>query len=452
MFHLPIHMVQNTKQNHLLWSSTRESRGYTYSILKYQMVVEPESRDDPPKLEGYSVLADVHHSKIFAYMAPRQTAAFSVVYSRDSQSSVEVRESIEGTMITFFWNEETQEWNICSRNGVGCDYSYERPLMITDERPKTFRQMVVDVFDNMTMANKNDNDSLVVIDDLRDVASLNRLSKSHCYTCILQHPDNHIVYSGLTICKLHLIAIYELNAMPPLIPVDSEDFVDGCVRELANPKRMQEYLMESKTDEDHGIWETAFSVFGRVHTSTEYLRTPEDVQAFNANLSERQVDSARIEAASLEYESESKYFPPAWILTNTVTGNTCEIVNPFYQKAKQLRNFQPNTRFQFLYLRQTRLVEEYLHTFPQYAETFQILETEYNDFITEVYDAYVKFYLMNIRDGSIPKNRFVHAARIHHRVYLKQPYFPKIKITRDDVECYFAAFEPTKMFYYITTS
>lgn len=445
MFHLPINTIKNNLKTDSFSEALRESRGYQYMIFKFKT-----DSNTGTGVEEYTVLTDEQRCKILAYMAPRQTGEFRIdaPYNELNQH-IEVKESIEGTMVTFFWNGDTNEWNICTRNGVGCDYSYARPLNPSDVmRPKTFRQMVIDVFQPLALINEPD-----FFEELNDISILNNLSKSYCYTCILQHPDNHIVYSGPSFePTLHLISIYELNAMPPLISVDSDEFVDGCVRELENTYRNQEYLRGSKTDEDANIWETALKVFGEHPISTKYLRSSEELQAFNNDILEKQNESssfANIDPESIEFGSDSKFFPPAWILTNVETGHSCEIQNPFYEKAKKLRSFQPNIRFQYLDLRGNGLVEQYLHTFPRYEEPFQILETEYNDFITEVYGAYVKFYIMNIRDGSIPKNRFIHAAKIHHEVYLTQT--PRRRITIQDVEYYFAAVKPAKMFYYLTT-
>ena len=80
-------------------------------------------------------------------MAPRETIGFSEFKSNYQEGDVvEVKESIEGTMITFFWNDEINEWDICTRNGVGGDYSFMRPTNKDDKAPKTFREMVLDAF------------------------------------------------------------------------------------------------------------------------------------------------------------------------------------------------------------------------------------------------------------------------------------------------------------------
>lgn len=117
MFHLPIHTIPIHKnRNNLLYEIKRESRGYNYSILKYQIQITETIFGENIAANGqeeYTVLTDDTHSKIFAYMAPRQTSAFSLDKSRDQHQTIELdfelelKESIEGTMITIFWNEDT---------------------------------------------------------------------------------------------------------------------------------------------------------------------------------------------------------------------------------------------------------------------------------------------------------------------------------------------------------
>jgi hypothetical protein len=95
------------------------------------------------------------------------------------------------------------------------------------------------------------------------------------------------------------------------------------------------------------------------------------------------------------------------------------------------------------------MVADYLCAFPKYKTDFAYLEKEYETFVTEVHNAYVKFYIKKERDGKIPKHHFVHAARIHHNMYLTQQV-PRIKVTRQTVYEYFAGFSPAKMFYLLT--
>jgi hypothetical protein len=63
----------------------------------------------------------------------------------------------------------------------------------------------------------------------------------------------------------------------------------------------------------------------------------------------------------------------------------------------------------------------------------------------------VKFYIKKERETTIPKQYFVHAARIHHNVYMKSKSEGNYqKINRLAVSAYFEQFSASKMFYYLT--
>jgi hypothetical protein len=256
---------------------------------------------------------------------------------------------------------------------------------------------------------------------------------------------------------LKLVAIYETGAMPPLVPHDSDVTYRDCVRELANPyypEIAKQYLLDSKEDEDDKILKIGYRVFCRPRTTSEFVKTFDDLLTLKKEVFETYVETMiingdKIRASDIGEHEDSLYYPPAWILTNSRTGQRCEVKNPFYEAAKHLRNMQPNARYQYLDLRSRYIVDDYLLAFPRYKTDVAYLEKEYEQFVTEVHSAYVKFYMKKERDGKIPKQYFVHAAGIHHNVYLTQQ-IPRRKVTRETVNEYFDAFSPSKMFYLLT--
>ena len=445
MFHLPIPIEGNYGVPDSIINRT--SRGQEYTILRYHCDIDYVN-DEP-----FTVLTDKSQSNVYAYMPPRQTISKQKMDTSEYLEGdvVEVKESIEGTMITFFWNGEANEWNICTRNGVGGDYAYGQSIIGQSTKKKTFREMVLDVFRlRMCSSSVEENN----INDISDVLALNELSKSHCYTCILTHSDNHIVYNKppFFLASLKLVAVFEIDAIPPLVSADSDITYQGCVRELPNPTNRQKYLEESKTEEDELIWNIAKLVFGKsnVDADVHYLNNAEDVALFKKDVFEyATIAHSHILSTDLVENTNSIYFPPAWILTNLRTGHRAEIPNPFYERAKDLRNIQPNLMYLYLHLRRTNTINMYLNAFPAYYEKFVMLEREYENFVTEVHNAYVKFYILKIRDNAIPKKYFVHAARIHHDIYLPSIATSRTKITRSVVTSYFTQFSIAKLIYFM---
>jgi hypothetical protein len=400
-------------------STKRKSRlasnyNYNYTILQY-------SFDD----EDFTLLTDEEQYTAFAYMPPRQTANITLVCEESSDVSSHLFvEAIEGTMITFFWNAAIGKWEICTRNGVGGNYSFARLTFKNDPAPKTFREMVLDVFRSRRPE--------TVISDLSDIEELSDLNTDYCYTCILQHPENHIVYSR-TIPRLNLVAVHDTFAMPPLVDKDAETpQINAYIEEVP--------LMKTRA-------------FSCANTST--LKTVEEIAALKRQISASFAVRIRTEgvlnifAWEIDESPVSLYYPPAWIITDKQTGHRCELANPYYESAKLLRSMQPNMRYQYLHLTQLGIVGEYLNAFPQYMRDFQKLSCEYDLFITGVYNAYVKFYIKKERVPAIPKKFFVHAAGIHHGVYLS-PENGSRKITRETVIKYFKGVTPSKMFYNLT--
>ena len=441
----------------------RQSKDHSYNILQYS-----SSEQDDGK---FTLITDLEQETVFAYMPPRPSTFLSA-----SSGEFDVRESIEGTMITFFWNGD--EWDICSRNGVGCDYSFVRQTFQTDPVPTTFRQMVLDVFGIRRQIETDMSEPMPsAIKDIADLYELDTLSKDYCYTCILQHPENHIVYTlG---ASLNLIAIYEPFAMPPLISEDSDSLYSKTIREVFNPDEFPHMIEVHFADSDREVWASAKKVFKNTSGSFRTLdnvhspsKPPPSVSLENHSIPERSMsvgivqdfkskiqenfenyilktNNSPILDIDIEASSNSLYYPPSWIVTEKRTGQRFEIANPHYELAKSLRNMQPNLRYQYLVLQQQGTVGEYLNAFPQYTRIFQILSSEYDAFITNVYAAYVQYYIRKERSEVIPKNHFVHAAKIHHEIYLN-PDNQRKKITRETVIRYFAKFAPSKMFYHLT--
>jgi len=458
MFHLPIPISGNSKKTPLKVLK-RQSQGYEYHILQYEWDIFANGEGQEP----YTLITNAEETKIFAYMAPKQTADKSVFrcmgFDDTDMDDIQIKPAIEGTMVTFFWNEDIEKWEVCTRNGVGCNYSFMRPTFKHDTPVKTFRQMIMDVFRENMSENANDID---------DVLQFSGISKTHCFTCIMQHPENHIVYN-IDKPNMKIVSIYERGSIPPLIPFDSDINYNDCMREVVDPRFIQYIPInpdDSECDDECYLWRLSEKVFGRTSIPAMYLKSTEQIRSFTQELFERhentKFEDEFIQSEDLVENIKSVYYPTAWILTNLQTGQKCEVANPYYENAKILRNMQPNLRYLYIALRKNNTVDRYLSAFPRYRNVFEELNAEYEQFITDVYQGYVKYYILKTRNEPVPKHHFVHAARIHHGLYLN-PETESLfefcngisrtkRVTRKVVNEYFRQFTPSKLFYFITNT
>lgn len=401
---------------------SRSSHGYNYRILTFAQSAEPPGSD----VDTYTVLTDESKTKIFAYMPPRQTisaAGFDAEF--EDGDCVEIQDAIEGTMITLFWNGDTDEWDMCTRNGVGGDYAFLKPVYSLFNRdtalftPKTFRQMVLEY---LTTRRFIDDSSKPVRDAPQPVTDLRLdLPKNYCYGFVLRHVDNHLV-----------------GYASPLFP----GFVPVRIYEISSPLTVKTVSPEDAQGSE--IWRTVIDKVGSAHFPTNNIlvnKKDELCEWKNARFSAADEPIAREDV-----RPGARCFPPAWILTNKRTGRTTELKNPIYEKALQFRNIQPNIYYQWLDLRRRKAVDAYLDVFPGYNKLFHTFEQEYEQFVDEVYHVYVKFYILKERDTILPKRYFVQAARIHHNIYLTT----RSPVTLATVRQYFATFSTGKLFNALT--
>ena len=505
MFHLPTGTPE--KYDNCI---TRESSGYQYHVLSFLR------EGDHSKDSAYTVVCDPARDQIFAYMPPRN-ATTKEEFARDYMEGeeVEVTRAIEGTMITFFWNEHIAEWDICTRNGVGGNYSFvkpvkslfvkdrpaafveDRPAAFVEDRPaafvedeyvitpKTYREMVLDVF-RTRQANEQCNNNTDEL-ELGNNPDFQGLLKNCFYTCILQHWENHLVYKQSQYCgaRLRLISVYhscyEMKCCYEMKYCDEDSTLTVCVsqnqrftptttlanvmNELDSPKTTYEFeprryvptVKELLPNEYGDIWNDARVVFeGQTNAEGQ-----SSINSFTINSIDGWFDDDisvlktgehfPITDAELK-NPESKFYPPAWILKNKRTGQTTEVANPHYQRAKNLRNMQPNLRYQWLELRRTRQVVAYVRTFEMYRGHFEHFEREYEAFVRNVFRTYFEHYVVKRKEHK-PKKYFVHAAGIHHNIYLPSVFSgQKREITLQEVNQYFDVMSAGKLYYYITAN
>ena len=134
---------------------------------------------------------------------------------------------------------------------------------------------------------------------------------------------------------------------------------------------------------------------------------------------------------------------------NIGTGERALMENPNYKYMKLLRGNNPNLQYQYLCLRRTHKVKEFLNFFPQYKNLFHKFFEDYNNFVTNVHLSYLTYYVQK-QEIQISKKFFPHIYKIHHQLFLPsvQTETPLI-IRRKVVLEYFDAMEPREILYHL---
>ncbi len=365
-----------------------ETETDSYKILNYS------SNAGPPGGIYRSVIVDGKTDKLLS-VSPVRTIPFSDFVAKHpvATEDIQCNEMVEGTLIHLFCKDGL--WEIATKGTVGGNYWFYRTQYTDDgeedaKPQRTFRNMFYDAL------------RIEYDTPLQDIPFISELSPEYCYSFVLQHPDNHIVYripsASLTLVSaFHIMEVGQSNYVVSPIPQKS-------YRELFP-------------------WLNTFE--GMVNTPTMFdvdgLETREDIVSFP------------LERMGVVY-------------TNTRTGERTKIENTQYQLLRELRGNNPNLQYQYFVLAKLGRVAEFLDCFPQYREQFRRFHRQYNAFITQMHNLYVLYFIQHVRTP-IPKKWFVHISRIHHTIYLPSLSQERIIIKRPVVKQYFDSLEPRALLY-----
>jgi ubiquitin C len=255
-----------------------------------------------------------------------------------------INEIVEGTMITLFWDPAENCWDICTKKGIGGNYSYFRNqygLEKSEPEQKTFRAMFLEALNVASLSE----------------ADFSTFDKSCCYTFVLQHPSNHIVLS-VPNPRLYLVCAFRINPagtysyIPPkqvnigsLIVCVPNDYNNECISANLPSVSMQDLphvLEKLRSDMNHPTND---------HTFVGYM------------------------------------------LTNVESGLRCAFYNEAYLEAKLLRGNNPNLHYQYLVLRKIGKVAEFLRYFPMYHEHFNKFYEHFNKFCNRIQKLYWLVYV-----------------------------------------------------------
>lgn len=387
-------------------SKIYKSNDVSYTILNNSAssMKTEESMDSITSLYR-SIIVNPDNGQILCFSPPNSVSFvdFEKKYSKYEPSVIYANEIIEGTMINLFWDPRINSWEIATRGAIGGNYWYYRTNYddVPPEQSKqtTFREMFFDALRLNSFA-------------LNDSPILQSLPKDHCFSFVLQHPDNHIVLP-ISYPQLYLVSAYHLTStFDPLTNELTSNMVTA----------IPPYLLPQLAQFSGGL-------FNIPHYFTGY----ENYQMFKNNLC----------------SSMTPYNCLGVMFTNLETGERCSMENIAYEQVKELRGNNPNLQYQYFCLLRTGKKQQFLTFFPRYRQLFGRFNKQYNDFITNVHQAYFSYYVK--KEGlQIPKKYFIHASKIHHNVFIpKLQGGEKIIVTRDVVKNYFDELTPNELLYYL---
>lgn len=299
-----------------------------------------------------------------------------------------VTEMIEGSIIYIFYDTRLMKWQMATSNAIGGKYSYYRENANTSAA--TFLQMMFDGFREGGATN------------MEELKFLELLDKKYSYGFVLQHPQNEMVQS-IKEAKMYLVSVSEL----------SHDARRNHIR----------YVPRS----EYESWDCFANLTGGIIHFPRLYTDKESLEDYKKMYDDMQTPSDTMGIC----------------VTNTMTGERSEVINPNYKEAKDIRGNNFNLQFHYLCLMKLNKVNEFLKFFPRYRRTFFNYKDQLNRFITNLHQTYFGYYISKTIQGKIHKKYYYHISQIHKTIYIPSLEKGEKKvIKRSVVASYVESLEP----------
>jgi len=380
---------------------------YSEYFILYEDTTITETSD--PALENYHSIILENPSRNLLSFAPPKTIDYSdiSVFLQSSEfqelfeNDIHVSELVEGTFLHMFYDTRIESWEIATKKAIGGRYSYYH---IPDQYSPNYREMMMEAF-HLPSERKETNEGIYTIPFLQD------LSKTHCYSWILQHPQNHIVIPIET-PKMFLVSVYEINTIE-----QTATFI--------SPEKYQKWTVFETPVKDKIIYfpKTFSSQNKEKKTLLNYIQ----------------------ENAS----AHTPYYHMGLVFTNLVSGKRATFINPNYLEMAEVRGNHSNLLYQYLCLKRIQKIQIFLQYFPQYQSLFNAYKQKYDDIIHKIHNYYISYYVQ--KNGTlIPKKYFPTVYTLHHSIFLPSiATSEKIIIRKKVVREYLQDLDPVQLLYLI---
>ena len=360
----------------------------TYNILNYDTSVV--SNDDHNVVGVYrSVVVVPDTNQILSFAPPKST---SLEYFKDMSvvDNVTANETIEGTMINLFYDSRLNEWEISTKGAIGGRYWFFRTQY---EGVAGYGTQYT--FRQMFMEALGEDYNT----QLNESTIVKELDKDYIYSFVLQHPLNHIV----------------LNIMYPRVFLVSGYRVDG------------------NTVKSYSAGEMASTLPCNVP-----IHSP------------KTIDISGLSFDEIIGIAETHLF--GIMLHDSDSGARTSIVNSGYAQMRDVRGNNPNLHYHYLSLFAANRVDEFIEKFPMYKTAFYAFYCQSYEFIKEVHDAYVSYYVKKQgKSVRIHPSLFFHIYNLHNKFYLpNRDSDEPVIVNRNIVAGYFNGMEPKEKLYHLT--
>jgi hypothetical protein len=223
--------------------------------------------------------------------------------------------------------------------------------------------------------------------------NLEMLDRNCCYSFVLQHPENRIVIP-VKHPQLYLVAVYKIDDENRIF----EQHIDKkCFSGLKYPETYE------------------FTNYSDLIEKFASPNTPYDIMGI--------------------------------VVKNIVTGERTKFRNPIYEEVRQLRGNQSKLQYQYLTLRQSGKIPDFLKYYPETKNEMSKFRDQVHMFTNNLYKNYISCYIRKEK----PLNTYPHQYKIHmyklHEHFINFLRPNRLYITNTEVIKYVNNLHPQLLMY-----
>jgi hypothetical protein len=234
--------------------------------------------------------------------------------------------------------------------------------------------------------------------------SIQTLNPNFCYSFILQHPDNRIVVP-INLAQIYLVGVYEIkkNDLNNTFNVISEDL--SIVK-------------------NYGLWHFTGVKFPEQYEFTSYTELIDRFASRN-----------------------TPYNVMGVVVKHKLTGERTKFRNPIYEEVRHLRGNQPKLQYQYLCLRHSGKLSDFLKYYPETKAEMSKFRDLVHIFTDNLHKNYVSCYVKKEQELRLfPAQYRTHMFKLHEH-FINDLRPNKLCITNTEVIKYVNNLHPSLLMY-----
>tara|TARA_B110000285_G_scaffold218075_1_gene267146 strand:+ start:716 stop:1891 length:1176 start_codon:yes stop_codon:yes gene_type:complete len=286
--------------------------------------------DEHPEVTQCRSVIFTSNAKQLLSISPRRSS-LKVDFCRKydaSSKNMYINEYIDGTMIHLFYDKRINAWEIATKGAVGGNY-----LLFNKSTGKHSRLHVRQMFMDALVRDENSELSISHV--------LNHFPKHVCFTFVLLHPENLILFPETT----------------PTLYITSANTINNSNRMATN---IPLYELQA-----YDFMHYAPTIlFPKVSHITHW----------------NELDDNHCQVAG-------------YVATDVISGERCTFHSKTYRELKTITHYEPVQLYTFLCAKQMNLIQKFTTIIPSFRKTFSKFQTHLTQFTDELHTAYLSKYV-----------------------------------------------------------